>query len=118
MSEPHQPQINRVAIKNGKYQIPVALAGHHFQAIAVSPTGAMDEGTTQFIRRLAKTQEERDHEYLTTDCSRSLNWNTPRHMLALVQIGVLRGVAQALPKRHESLLRQLQRHQPLTEQQQ
>ena len=41
--------------------------------------------------------------------SRPHVWNTPRHMLALVQIGLLKGVAKAVPKRHESLMRALQR---------
>jgi len=112
VSQPQRVQAARVAAKRGKYEATVQLAGHRFLALVASPGGILDAASSSFVRSLAPRQpapHQEEELFVQPAFSRPHVWNTPRHMLALVQIGLLKGVAKAVPKRHESLMRALQR---------
>ena len=101
----HRSQIARYKAKEHKYKAAVEQAGHQFQPIIMSQRGVMDAKTAAYVRGLFGEDDEERRMRLGVD--RPHSWGSLRHMLALMQVGLLRGVADAIPRRHRSLLRKL-----------
>ena len=103
----HKTQRIRYRRKERENAGPVEQAGHRFQPIIMSQRGVMDAKTAAWVAGLFGNEvDETRRKSATFDKPHS--WGSLRHMVALMQIGMLRGLADAIPKRHRSLMRYLQ----------